>query len=74
MPPSIATECELLIVNLCCIKTLSTVRAMKVNCLSQKTGQPYIQSVMIGKDVSPEPLGVSPATHLPTSYSTHGRP
>ncbi|KAL3442875.1 stress responsive A/B barrel domain-containing protein [Aspergillus insuetus] len=42
--------------NLCCIKTLSTVRAMKVNCLSQETGQPYIQSVIVGKDVSLEPL------------------
>ncbi|CEL10579.1 hypothetical protein ASPCAL13696 [Aspergillus calidoustus] len=36
--------------------TLEKVRAMKVNCLSRETGQPYIQSIKVGKDVSPEPL------------------
>ncbi|KAL3457135.1 hypothetical protein BJX64DRAFT_269475 [Aspergillus heterothallicus] len=36
--------------------TLRNVLAMKANCLSQETGEPYIHSILIGKDISPEPL------------------
>jgi hypothetical protein len=71
VPTSIATQREPLTVNICYIKTLEKVRAMKVNCLSRETGQPYIQSIKVGKDVSPEPLNVSPATYLPTYELFH---
>jgi hypothetical protein len=71
VPTSIATQREPLTVNICYIKTLEKVRAMKVNCLSRETGQPYIQSIKVGKDVSPEPLNVSPATCLPTYELFH---
>ncbi|KAL2844859.1 stress responsive A/B barrel domain-containing protein [Aspergillus pseudodeflectus] len=55
-PKSIATQREPLTVNICYIKVLDKVRAMKVNCLSRQTGQSYIQFIRVGKDVSPEPL------------------